>query len=106
MVARPFRDDRAPRSDLMPPGFWLGLDGLYYTGGQMTIDRRKGESNENARIGLTLTIPANIRACASAVTLFECFGRLQIGLAGDGLRLIAARILNAVMILLYQLQPL
>ena len=43
------------------PGLWLGLDGLYYTGAQPTIDGRKGESNENARIGLTLTIPVNIR---------------------------------------------
>jgi hypothetical protein len=45
-------------------------------------------------------------AGASAVTLFERFGRLQIGLARDSLPLIAARILNAVLILLYQLQPL
>ena len=43
---------------------------------------------------------------STAVTLFECFGRLQIGLACDRLRLIAARILNAVLILLYQLQAL
>jgi hypothetical protein len=43
------------------PGLWLGLDGLYYAGGQPAIDGKKGESNENARVGLTLTIPVNIR---------------------------------------------
>ncbi|MGB7946066.1 MAG: transporter [Candidatus Binatia bacterium] len=41
------------------PGIWLGLDGLYYTGGRGTIDGRKGESLENARIGLTLSLPIN-----------------------------------------------
>ena len=41
------------------PGIWLGLDGLYYTGGRGTIDGRKGESLEDARIGLTLALPVN-----------------------------------------------
>jgi hypothetical protein len=41
------------------PGIWLGLDGLYYTGARATIDGRKGESLENARIGLTLALPIN-----------------------------------------------
>jgi len=40
-------------------GIWLGLDGLYYTGARGTIDGRKGESLENARIGLTLALPIN-----------------------------------------------
>ncbi|MGB8331061.1 MAG: transporter [Polyangiales bacterium] len=40
-------------------GIWLGLDGLYYTGGRGTIDGRKGQSLENARIGLTLALPIN-----------------------------------------------
>jgi hypothetical protein len=38
-------------------GIWLGLDGLYYTGGRATIDGRRGASLENARIGLTLALP-------------------------------------------------
>jgi hypothetical protein len=42
------------------PGFWVGLDGLYYAGAQPTIDGRTGESNENARVGLTITLPVNI----------------------------------------------
>jgi hypothetical protein len=41
------------------PGIWLGLDGLYYTGGRGTIDGRKGESLENARVGLTLALAIN-----------------------------------------------
>ena len=41
------------------PGIWLGLDGLYYTGGRGTIEGRKGESLEDARIGLTLALPIN-----------------------------------------------
>ncbi len=41
------------------PGVWLGLNGLYYTGARGTIDGRKGESLENARIGLTLALPIN-----------------------------------------------
>jgi hypothetical protein len=41
------------------PGIWLGLDGLYYTGGRGIIDGRKGESLEDARIGLTLALPIN-----------------------------------------------
>lgn len=41
------------------PGIWLGLDALYYTGGRGTIDGRKGESLEDARIGLTLALPIN-----------------------------------------------
>jgi hypothetical protein len=41
------------------PGIWLGLDGLYYTGARGTIDGRKGESLENARVGLTLALPVN-----------------------------------------------
>jgi hypothetical protein len=35
----------------------VGLDGLYYTGGRGTIDGLKGL--ENARIGLTLSLPIN-----------------------------------------------
>ena len=34
------------------PGVWLGLNGLYYTGARGTIDGNKGESLENARMGL------------------------------------------------------
>ena len=41
------------------PGIWLGLNGLYYTGGSGTIDGKKGESLENARVGLTLALPIN-----------------------------------------------
>ena len=41
------------------PGLWAGIDGVYYAGGQPTIDGNKGESNENARVGLTLTLPVN-----------------------------------------------
>ena len=41
------------------PGLWLGLDGLYYTGGRGTIDGRKGQSLESARIGVTVTLPIN-----------------------------------------------
>ncbi|MFO1153686.1 MAG: transporter [Rhodospirillales bacterium] len=41
------------------PGLWLGLDGVYYTGAQPTISGRRGESEENARIGLTCTLPVN-----------------------------------------------
>jgi hypothetical protein len=41
------------------PGIWLGLDALYYTGGRGIIDGRKGESLEDARIGLTLALPIN-----------------------------------------------
>jgi hypothetical protein len=41
------------------PGIWLGLDGLYYTGGRGIIDGNKGESLENARVGLTLALPVN-----------------------------------------------
>lgn len=41
------------------PGLWVGLDGLYYTGGRPTINGNKGESNENARVGLTCTLPVN-----------------------------------------------
>lgn len=41
------------------PGIWVGLDGLYYTGGRGIIDGNKGESLENARVGLTLALPVN-----------------------------------------------
>ena len=41
------------------PGIWLGLDALYYTGGRAIIDGRKGQSLENARIGLTVALPIN-----------------------------------------------
>jgi hypothetical protein len=41
------------------PGIWLGLDGLYYTGGRGIIDGNKGESLEDARVGLTLALPVN-----------------------------------------------
>ncbi len=41
------------------PGVWLGLDALYYTGARATIDGKKGESLENARVGLTLALPIN-----------------------------------------------
>lgn len=41
------------------PGIWLGLDGLYYTGGRGIIDENKGESLENARVGLTVALPIN-----------------------------------------------
>jgi hypothetical protein len=40
-------------------GIWAGLDALYYTGGRGTIDGKKGETLENARVGLTLTLPVN-----------------------------------------------
>ena len=41
------------------PGIWLGLDGLYYTGGRGIIDGNKSASLENARLGLTLALPVN-----------------------------------------------
>jgi hypothetical protein len=41
------------------PGIWLGLDGLYYAGARGTIDGKKGQSLENARVGLTLALPIN-----------------------------------------------
>ncbi len=41
------------------PGIWVGLDGLYYTGGRPTIDGKKDETLANARVGLTLTLPVN-----------------------------------------------
>ncbi len=41
------------------PGIWLGLNGLYYTGGRGTIDGKEGERLEDARIGLTLALPVN-----------------------------------------------
>jgi hypothetical protein len=41
------------------PGIWAGLDALYYTGGRSTIDGKKGESIENARVGVTLALPIN-----------------------------------------------
>lgn len=40
-------------------GLWLGLNGLYYAGGRRTIEGVKGERLENARIGLTTTLPIN-----------------------------------------------
>jgi hypothetical protein len=40
-------------------GIWLGLDGLYYTGGRPITDGEKGRSLENARVGLTLALPVN-----------------------------------------------
>jgi hypothetical protein len=41
------------------PGIWLGLNALYYTGGRAIIDGRKGQSLENARMGLTVALPIN-----------------------------------------------
>ena len=41
------------------PGIWVGLNGLYYTGGRATIDGNKGERLENARVGLTVALPIN-----------------------------------------------
>jgi hypothetical protein len=41
------------------PGIWAGFDALYYAGGRSAIDGKKGESLENARVGLTLTLPVN-----------------------------------------------
>lgn len=41
------------------PGIWLGFDALYYTGARATIDGRKSDSLENARVGLTLALPIN-----------------------------------------------
>ena len=41
------------------PGIWLGFNALYYTGGRAIIDGRKGESLEDARIGVTLALPIN-----------------------------------------------
>jgi len=40
-------------------GIWLGVDGLYYTGGRGIIDGNKGESLENVRVGVTLALPVN-----------------------------------------------
>ena len=40
-------------------GIWLGLDGLYYTGGRPITDGEKSRSRENARVGLTLALPVN-----------------------------------------------
>jgi hypothetical protein len=41
------------------PGIWVGLDGLYFTGGRSTIDGDKGQRLENARVGLTVALPIN-----------------------------------------------
>lgn len=41
------------------PGIWLGFNALYYTGGRGIIDGNKGQSLEDARIGLTLALPIN-----------------------------------------------
>ncbi|MGH7795061.1 MAG: transporter [Candidatus Binatia bacterium] len=41
------------------PGIWLGFNALYYTGGRGIIDGNKGQSLEDARIGLTLAVPIN-----------------------------------------------
>jgi len=40
-------------------GIWAGFDALYYTGGRPTIDGESTERLENARVGLTLSLPIN-----------------------------------------------
>ena len=41
------------------PGIWLGFNALYYTGGRGIIDGNRGESLEDARVGVTLAVPIN-----------------------------------------------
>ena len=41
------------------PGIWLGFNTLYYTGGRGIIDGNKGQSLEDARVGVTLALPIN-----------------------------------------------
>jgi hypothetical protein len=41
------------------PGIWAALDAVYYTGSRSIVDGRRGESLENARLGLTLALPVN-----------------------------------------------
>ena len=43
----------------LTPGIWLGVNGLYYTGGRPTIDGKNGDRVANARVGLTLSLPVN-----------------------------------------------
>jgi hypothetical protein len=38
-------------------GVWAAMDTTYYTGGQTTIDDKRGEPLENLRFGATIAIP-------------------------------------------------
>jgi hypothetical protein len=45
-----------------PQGFWLALDGTYYTGGRTTVDGVEGDDlQRNWRVGLTVAVPLNRR---------------------------------------------
>ena len=59
LQVRPLYSVQAHLIYSITPGIWLGVDGLYYTGGRGIIDGKKGESLENARVGLTLALPVN-----------------------------------------------
>ncbi len=41
------------------PGIWAAFDAVYYTGSRSIVDGKRGESLENARLGLTLALPVN-----------------------------------------------
>jgi hypothetical protein len=44
------------------PGLWLALSGTYYTGGRTEINGVRGQDlQENTRVGLTLSLPINVR---------------------------------------------
>jgi hypothetical protein len=38
-------------------GFWMALDGIYYTGGRETIDGKTGSEPAHSRLGATIAIP-------------------------------------------------
>jgi hypothetical protein len=59
LQVRPLYSFQAHLIYSITPGIWLGLNGLYYTGGRGIIDGNKGESLEDARIGLTVALPIN-----------------------------------------------
>ena len=40
-------------------GIWVGVDGIYYTGGRPTVDGKESDGLQTAVVGLTLTLPVN-----------------------------------------------
>lgn len=53
-------------------GFWIGVDGTYYTGGRTTVNGIEGNDlQENTRTGLTFSIPVNRK---NSIKLFASTG--------------------------------
>jgi hypothetical protein len=55
-------------------GVWAAVDATYYSGGSTTIDGKRGERQENVRLGATIAIPVDRR---NSVKLYGSIGAIS-----------------------------